>query len=431
MMKRLKKILKWSGIVLGGLVAILLVLNAWFVWTTDARLESQLAAIRQAGDPLTLADLARKPIPPEQNAATYLRRAEPDIAAMEKELQPYYEWWPKNSEGSLLPPDIQKVVQAAFGAHPKVVPLLEQAAACPDYDEQLDYSVSADSFWDNQFSRTVQRCRGAARMLDTRARLLTSQGNREEAVRAALAISCLGRHFEHNPMMISYLVAVAVRGVAVSSANMALQAGSVSPDLRRVLDAELAMQERTDQEGYVWAIKSERAYMLETIPKTIPGRSLWFCRAFWNRHESTCLDVWQAEIPVATDGRSYRQAESAFDKIERNSSGFAKLLFPGMKAFCCAHASGQACVRTLRVLNAIQAHVPVGSHEAPKLSELGLPVEATTDPFNGESLHVKRLPQGWLVYSVGRNFRDDGGKLDDNSDVGVGPPIPAGKPVGK
>ena len=32
--------------------------------TTDARLERQLAAIRDAGDPLTLADLARKPIPP-------------------------------------------------------------------------------------------------------------------------------------------------------------------------------------------------------------------------------------------------------------------------------------------------------------------------------------------------------------------------------
>ena len=61
---------------LGGLVAIGLIANAWFVWTTDRRLEGQLAAIRAAGEPLTLADLARKPIPPEQNAATYLRRAE-------------------------------------------------------------------------------------------------------------------------------------------------------------------------------------------------------------------------------------------------------------------------------------------------------------------------------------------------------------------
>ena len=78
-MKRLKKTLKWTGIVLGGLVAIGLVANAVFVWTTDTRLERQLAEIRAAGDPLTLADLARPPIPPEKNAATYLRRAEADV----------------------------------------------------------------------------------------------------------------------------------------------------------------------------------------------------------------------------------------------------------------------------------------------------------------------------------------------------------------
>ena len=34
-MKRLKKILKWSGIVLGGLVAILLLVNALFIWTRN------------------------------------------------------------------------------------------------------------------------------------------------------------------------------------------------------------------------------------------------------------------------------------------------------------------------------------------------------------------------------------------------------------
>ena len=142
---------------------------------------------------------------------------------------------------------------------------------------------------------------------------------------------------------------------------------------------------------------------------------------------------------MTRDSIPYEQARETISGIyagirPRQASlpgAFAKLLFPAINAFFVAHASGQAYVRTLRVLNAIQAHVPAGSNEVPKLSELGLPAEATTDPFNGEPLHVKRLPQGWLVYSVGRNLRDDDGKLDDNSDVGVGPPIPAAKPVEK
>ena len=75
-MKRFKKILKWTGIVLGTLVTILLIVNAVLVRITDSRLEKQLAAIREAGDPLSIAELLdAKPIPPEQNAAVYLDRA--------------------------------------------------------------------------------------------------------------------------------------------------------------------------------------------------------------------------------------------------------------------------------------------------------------------------------------------------------------------
>ena len=61
----------------------------------------------------------------------------------------------------------------------------------------------------------------------------------------------------------------------------------------------------------------------------------------------------------------------------------------------------------------------------PKLSDLGLPAETIVDPFNGGSLHVKKTPRGWLVYSVGPNFKDDGGNIWEHdpktSDVGVGP----------
>src|SRR5271157_4963503 len=92
-MKHFKKILKWTGIVLGGLVAIGLVGNAVFVWTTDTRLERQLAAIRAAGDPVTLADLARPPIPAEKNAATYLRRAKAGVDAIHKKVAAVPRFW--------------------------------------------------------------------------------------------------------------------------------------------------------------------------------------------------------------------------------------------------------------------------------------------------------------------------------------------------
>ena len=87
----------------------------------------------------------------------------------------------------------------------------------------------------------------------------------------------------------------------------------------------------------------------------------------------------------------------------------------------------RAKIRVLRVLNAAQARLPADGGDAPRLRELGLPAEATTDPFTGEPLHVKKLPKGWLIYSVGANFQDDGGSSSTpHDDISAGSPSPAG-----
>lgn len=47
-----------------------------------------------------------------------------------------------------------------------------------------------------------------------------------------------------------------------------------------------------------------------------------------------------------------------------------------------------------------------------KLTDLGLPTEVTTDPFDGQPLRVVKLPQGWSVYSVDMDLKDDGGRME-------------------
>ncbi len=77
--------------------------------------------------------------------------------------------------------------------------------------------------------------------------------------------------------------------------------------------------------------------------------------------------------------------------------------------------------RCLRILNALQSRANMTGDQIPKLADLGLPLEATIDPYNSEPLHLKKTQAGWWVYSVGRNLADDGGKLDGITDIGAGP----------
>ena len=436
-MKRLKKILKWTGIVLGALAAILLIVNAIFVWTTDARLEQQLAEIRNAGDPLTLTDLARKPIPPEKNAATYLSQAEPDVIAIQNEMEQWNSvekvpnFWDYFGDKGPMPQRMHKAMKAIYAAHPKVIGLLQQAVDCPDYDAGLTRSASPDEIMEGMLV-AVQKLRGDGRILTYHSRLLEIDGNLDEAIRTALADLRLARHIDRNPLLVSYLVGLAVRGIGVESANRALQAGPVSKEVRQALDAELAAQ--APMNGFASALKSERAFMLALYPTRVPARNFWLVsRGIWNMQESACLDLFPTLIANVSELCTYREAQPA---IQGHNSQMAALMLPALDAAYNAVIRIRAEIRCLRVLNALQAHVPAGSDKIPKLTEIGLPVETTTDPFNGEPLHVKKLPQGWLVYSVGRNFRDDGGKVDDpnNGDVGVGPPVPtakAGEPAKK
>jgi hypothetical protein len=409
-------------------VAILLIANAVFVWTTDARLERQLADIKAAGDPLTLADLAPKPIPPEKNAAAYFRQATSEETALENEIEQWIEAQPEFglylaemlqfSKEQVIPEKMHKAMKAIYAAHPNLVPSLEKAVECPDYDAQLDYSTPPEQLT-AQLLPIVQNARGITRVFAYRARLAAIDGNCDEAARMALATFKLTRHIERNPSLVSYLVALAIRSMAAEEANFALQTGPLSKELRQALDAELANQERID--GYVWAIKSGRAYEIDSFNR-FPLRNFWlYSRGRWNRKESQYLDAAASYLALPPDGRPSKPVVDDLYSLAATHSAMTKV---------------RAMVRCLRVLNALQIHVQAGNGEAPKLIDLGLPAETTADPYLTDPqtranppLHVKKTSRGWIVYSVGPNGQDDGGMLEDprNGDIGVGPPIPAVK----
>ena len=89
-------------------------------------------------------------------------------------------------------------------------------------------------------------------------------------------------------------------------------------------------------------------------------------------------------------------------------------------------ARSRAKTRCLRVLNAVQGFEEEHPGVVPELADLGLPAEATIDPYSGEPLRMRRLPEGWLVYSVGENLTDNGGDVTAAPgklalDVGFGP----------
>jgi hypothetical protein len=302
------------------------------------------------------------------------------------------------------------------------MPLLEQAASCPDYDPKLDTNLPRKAFLESCMDLAA-RHRPLYRVLRARSALLLAQGHADDAVAAQLVALRLARLWHRDPMLIGYLVTAVCEHSAMEVINQVLQAGPVSPETRRAIDAELARHDTMD--GYAWALRTERAFSLETVGG-FPFAGNWLTGGFANDLRLRLLDLYDRRLGdtsrpflgVAAERKANPPARRGWNPY----AGLMTLLEPATFSGLEAANRVRAMDRSLRVLNALQARP--GSDPIPALTDLGLPAEATTDPFNGEPLRVKKSPQGWMVYSVGANGEDDGGQVEGATDVGVGPIIP-------
>ncbi len=420
-MNRRNKTRKWIGIVIVVIVAIPVIIHAVLVWTTSSRLEKQIAAIREAGDPVCLADLAPGPIPAEEDAAVFLQHAKGDVEAIWKELSTVYDS-PRYDSGQFNETEL-KSIEAAFEAYPSLLPLLREAADCPGYASQLDFTVGPEEFLDNAVLRSFEN-RDLIRALRVWTLLLLAQGEKHEALQTCLMMLHLTRHFEREPMIISYLMTMGCRGTTLNTVNHVLRSGPLPREDRRILDTELALS--GDLETLNRALKEERTFGIDFVP-TIPGRNVWqVAHIQWNRAESSYLELFGQHITSVE--RPYLDVMASLDAYEAKGEMrqiMAQLSVPALRVGRLAVERDRARTRCLRVFNALQDYVEENETAKPALTDLGLPAKVTTDPYTGKPLTMKKLPEGWLIYSVGKNLKDDSGSLEDEQDVGVGPLGPA------
>ena len=267
------------------MITIALLLNAYFVWSTGLSLERRLLEMRAAGHPIGLADLGGKPIPPEQNAEACLRLALDDLDAIQKELLALY---PKQgyTQGPLSA-DEQAKLQKLFSVIRNVVPQVEQAAACPNSDLELDVSLPTARFLQPYMDRTAVH-RVLNRVIRTRTSLLISHGRYDEALASQLVLLRLTRQWRREPLIFSYLVTGVCELGGMEGINDVLQTGPVSPPARQALDAELGLHDT--MEGYDEALVTERAYALSSF-REIPGSGFWLLRGFQNRLAINLIDL--------------------------------------------------------------------------------------------------------------------------------------------
>jgi hypothetical protein len=441
----MKHSVRWLvRLVVSIFVTVMLLLAARAIadsWA-QSRLDRQFAALHAVGEPVTLEELAKVTIPAEDNAATYLVDAGPHVAAIMRALSAPFDLAECELDDRQLPYELRRMIRGVFEAHPQAIDLLNRASNCPDFDPLWDPAAGPFGVFEDAIN--VTQVRDAARLVRIVAMTHLADGNPDDALVPALMWMRICRLMQRKCLVVGFHVSIALRDVAIRSAVDVLASDNLSQRSRAALDAEL--QRHDDVGAFRHALLTERVVGLATYEEMrahlITPRTLaWWVPSIWTNDQCRYLDgvaavlerthlpyLERPRVQVASDDADN---ESTLDMLSLSPDSLLPLsqtFLPALSISINVVDRSAAKLRSLLVLNSVRRYEIAHGGGAPQLSQLELPEEATTDPFNGQPLRLKSLPDGYVVYAVGRNLTDDGGDVTGltEKDVGLRLVRPAG-----
>ena len=407
MKHRLKQFFKVSI----ALIAILVMVVAFFSWRSYAEVEAALKPIRDRGEPVSLANLRAAAVAEDENAATYLKPIADEVEQVVNEAYPIaypddFSWRHGLAEGQIAK------LRQIFDAHSHLPNQLALASHCNRLAWPLDFESTPNQLME-QVMQVSQDVRAIARLQVIRTRYLAAIGKPDDAVAVCLEELRLVRLQADTPLLVSWMVNMACRREVLFQLNGLLQTETLTPETHAEIERELAQQQLASH--FTQTLKSERAFGIESF------RGFSILATSLTPQLANYIEYMNEQIETSS-----RPPNEPASTSKVTAVGMTTLLVPAIDSARDAMKHTLATERCLRVLNAIQSRQePTSSVD---LHDLRLPAEAILDPYSGETLLTQSAEAGWIVYSVGENGSDDDGQIEPDSvtnksaDIGVGPP---------
>jgi hypothetical protein len=385
--------------------------------TNSSAVSQKLAAIKSAGDPVTLEEL--------NNCYT-----EPPVAGNAAEL--YAQAF------SALTADDPK--SATFlSTNQKALALLLQAMERTSCRYPVDLRTGFDAKLPH-----LPNIRKCASLLESEAVSQAGRGHTDEAARAVLAGVHLARSLENEPILISRLVENASLKITIQGLEQALTRKAFAPD--QLVSLQAALQDAAAAASFRRSLIGERCTGIswfQAPPDKLAGlmsqlgsdavsaadlaahlKSPAFQQDFEFAldYYSNMLVVADMPFPQKLDAESGLKLETAATRKLLLSSR----LLPALSSLPGKEAEAAARIRVAQTALAVERYRLEHGNALPgSLSELtpALLNAVPADPFDGQPLRYRMLPgKGYVIYSIGKNRRDDRGASSPSDEKKSQPP---------
>jgi hypothetical protein len=401
----------------------------WAVYAANS-FAGRVAAIRAAGDPASISDLAPKAIPPDQDAAAHLASVSVQLEEFGRAHGRFFDtpqgkaYEEGRNQGEPATSEQIAAIEAILQKFTELDDAIANAAKCDAYASPLDYSLVHTQLV-SALAQRVGELRTVERYLRWQIQTALAHGRHAEALDHSLSLLRIGRLSRGEPGIISGMVSVVMCNSAAQLVYQALAAAPTTIEFHTALDRELALHD--PPEPLEWTLKSERAMVISALQEQargLPGLLMNTFGRLTKMQPSSALDLFDIVLEDAAEPWHKVSGQYPASVIFTNPGGlgiWADMMQPPIYTAYETTNRAVAISRCLRIYNAMRRYELEHGREPEGLMKLGLPAKATLDPFSGEQLKLKQGEKGRIVYSVGRNGKDDVGDLRPFKDYGVGP----------
>jgi hypothetical protein len=425
--------------VLRTLLIVLVVIIAVFVCfriVVRSKLNTRLDAIRADGYPATCAELDAWYTIPEsaENAADNLTNAFSHLHKLDHEEAKFmpvigvvsFAEFPARTEP--LSEETKALITEYLADNQQALELLHKGAAIEHSRYPIDLSKGFEAVIPD-----LSDIRESAKLLKLEAILHAENGKPQSAARSIKSTFGLARSLSKEPVLVSQLVRIACQALAVSTIEHSINRTEFSDE--QLADLSQTLVNAEDPCAMTRAFVGERCIGLSIfkmpaaqIPPVLDmasnrphplgalAISLYRFAGLADMDAIIYLDLMNDYVKALKLSPEQRReaADAAYARFDKTSRihVISHIIMPALSSCTTIDVRIAAQLRTAQVGLAIESYRLVAGKLPDNLAEL-IPTyldAVPKDPFDGKELRYKKLETGFVVYSIGEDGSDDGGK---------------------
>jgi hypothetical protein len=410
----------------------------FLIWRgiVSSQVNARLARVKAAGYPISGAELNAwyQKVPDEENAALAFLEACGEIQERDTRAEgKLSDWFRKPATNWAMPPELKTTVHLLVESNRVALEKLHQAARLSKrrYPADLSQGFTAEL-------KHLTKIKHGANLLRNEAFDHIEGSKIDEAAESVRVIYRIGESLSEEPTWISQLVRFAIYAIGNSAVEGVLNRGTISPPKLRSLVA--ALEDADATRGVVRGLAGERAMAVAAFrfnalvppsaddeggenaaPRPMSSGAARFvaqASGIFERDLRFFLDTMETNLAIAAM-RTPQNLEATNILAARSLEARRKfyflsgLLLPAFEKTAPKQVRHEASVQLVRTALAVESYRAEHGGERPPNIDALVPTylkQVPSDPFDGKALRYKLLEKGYVVYSIGPDGKDDGGK---------------------